>query len=100
MIGSPQGYDGRQGLQWHLNKAGMQATADGISSWLIKAGVRPVKPSVTVEPGLNPPGPAPTKPAPGQPVPAVPVPAPTAAPTAKPAPSPTAKPSTEKKKRS
>ncbi|EJU13819.1 hypothetical protein NRB_10320 [Novosphingobium sp. 11B] len=100
MIGSPQGYDGRQGLQWHLNKAGMQATADGISSWLIKAGVRPVKPSVTVEPGLNPPGPAPTKPAPGQPIPAVPVPAPTAAPTAKPTPAPTAKPSNETKKRS
>lgn len=75
MIGSPQGYDGRQGLQWHLNKAGMQASADGIASWLIRSGVRPVKPSVTVEPGLNPPGQAPTKPAPGQPVPAVPVPA-------------------------
>ncbi|WP_404480807.1 SGNH/GDSL hydrolase family protein [Novosphingobium sp. BL-52-GroH] len=77
MIGSPQGYDGRQGLQWHLNKAGMQATADGIAKWLVKSGVKPVKPFVTPEPGLNPPGQAPTMTAPGAPKPAVPVPAPT-----------------------
>lgn len=83
MIGSPQGYDGRQGLQWHLNKAGMQATADGIAFWLIKTGVRPAKPSVTVEPGSNPPGQPATMPAPGAPQPAVPVPAPS--PDAKPA---------------
>lgn len=77
MIGSPQGYDGREGLQWHLNKAGMQATADGVAWWLVRGGVKPVKPSVTVEPGVNPPGQAPTIPAPGAPKPAVPVPAPT-----------------------
>lgn len=78
MIGFPQGYDGRQGLQWHLNKAGMQATTDSIAALLIKDGVRPVKPATTVQPGANPPGQQqPTKPAPGQPVPAVPVPAPT-----------------------
>lgn len=38
MIGAPAGYDGRQGLQWHLNKAGMQATADGIASVLQQPG--------------------------------------------------------------
>jgi lysophospholipase L1-like esterase len=80
MIGSPAGYDGRQGLQWHLNKAGMQATADGIAAWLIKSGVKPVRPSVTPEPGANPPGQAPTMPAPGAPKPAVPVPNPAAKP--------------------
>ncbi|MCJ2188229.1 SGNH/GDSL hydrolase family protein [Novosphingobium beihaiensis] len=43
MIGAPQGYDGKQGLQWHLNKTGMQMTADGIAYWLIKEGVNPGK---------------------------------------------------------
>ncbi|WP_082010461.1 SGNH/GDSL hydrolase family protein [Novosphingobium malaysiense] len=43
MIGAPQGYDGKQGLQWHLNKAGMQAAADGIAYWLVEAGVKPGK---------------------------------------------------------
>jgi lysophospholipase L1-like esterase len=94
MIGSPQGYDGRQGLQWHLNKTGMQATADNIACWLIKGGVKPVKPSVTVEPGSNPPGQAPTMPAPGAPVPAVPVPAPTATPSPSTTPPATATPRT------
>lgn len=46
MIGFPPGYDGRQGLQWHLNKAGMQATADDIAYWLIKSGVKPGKSNV------------------------------------------------------
>lgn len=80
MIGSPDGYDGRQGLQWHLNKAGMKATADAIAAWLIKTGVKPVRPAVAAEPGSNPPGQAPTIQAPGAPRPAVPVPAPGAAP--------------------
>lgn len=75
MIGSPAGYDGRQGLQWHLNKAGMQATADSIAALLIKDGVRPARPAPVVKPGINAPGQQPTRPAPGQPVPAVPVPA-------------------------
>ncbi|MGF7153086.1 SGNH/GDSL hydrolase family protein [Novosphingobium gossypii] len=75
MIGSPAGYDGRQGLQWHLNKTGMQATADGIATLLIKDGVQPARPAPAVKPGSNPPGQQPTRPAPGQPVPAVPVPA-------------------------
>lgn len=35
MIGFPARYDGRQGLQWHLNLAGMQATADGIAQQLM-----------------------------------------------------------------
>lgn len=84
MIGSPAGYDGRQGLQWHLNKAGMQATADAIAAWLIKSGVKPVRSPVTAEPGLNPPGQAPTMTAPNAPAPAVPVPAPTVKASAKP----------------
>lgn len=84
MIGSPAGYDGRQGLQWHLNKAGMQATADAIAAWLIKSGVKPVRSPVTAEPGLNPPGQAPTMTAPNAPAPAVPVPAPTVKAPAKP----------------
>jgi len=68
MIGSPENYDGSQGLQWHLNKAGMAATAEGIAAWLIKDGVKPVKASVTSEPGNA--RPAPTMPAPGAPAPA------------------------------
>lgn len=47
MIGSPEGYDGKQGLQWHLNLAGMKATADGIAYWLIKSGIKPEAPQVT-----------------------------------------------------
>lgn len=42
MIGFPAGYDGRQGLQWHLNKAGMQATADAIAEQLVRTGVKPL----------------------------------------------------------
>ena len=57
MIGSPQGYDGKQGLQWHLNKAGMQATADGIAYWLIHAGTEPGNP-VTPVPSASPTPPA------------------------------------------
>lgn len=72
MIGFPPNYDGRQGLQWHLNKAGMAATAEGIAYWLVKGGAKPVKPSVTIEPGAEKPGA--TMPAPGAPVPADPVP--------------------------
>lgn len=44
MIGFPKGYDGKQGLQWHLNLAGMQATAEGIADGLIASGVRPKAP--------------------------------------------------------
>lgn len=90
MIGAPQGYDGKQGLQWHLNKAGMQATADGIAYWLIQGGARPVKPSVTIEasPAQKAATPAPTMPAPGAPAPADPVPTG----PAKPAPAPTPQP--------
>ena len=47
MIGSPKGYDGKQGLQWHLNLAGMKATADDIGYWLIKSGIKPKAPQVT-----------------------------------------------------
>lgn len=85
MIGSPQGYDGSRGLAWHLNLAGMRATAEGIAHWLIQAGVKPVKPSVQVEPAAAQ-GPARTMPAPNAPAPAaqVPVTAPTPAPTTTP----------------
>ncbi len=44
MIGSPEGYDGSKGLQWHLNFAGMQATANDIAWWLIRSGVREALP--------------------------------------------------------
>ncbi len=45
MIGSPAGYDGSQGLQWHLNLAGMRATAQDISWWLINSsGVKEINP--------------------------------------------------------
>ena len=57
MVGAPQGYDGKQGLQWHLNKAGMQAAADGIAYWLIEAGVKPgeaVEPVVPEAPSDQP----------------------------------------------
>ncbi|WP_260923017.1 SGNH/GDSL hydrolase family protein [Novosphingobium sp. 9] len=49
MIGSPKGYDGRNGLQWHLNLAGMKATADGIAYWLANAPATfsPAQPSAT-----------------------------------------------------
>ncbi len=40
MIGSPEGYNGSQGLQWHLNFAGMQATANDIAWWLVQSGVK------------------------------------------------------------
>lgn len=46
MIGSPDGYDGRQGLQWHLNFAGMEATANDIAWWLTRTGVKPVQPNL------------------------------------------------------
>lgn len=91
MIGAPQGYDGKQGLQWHLNKAGMQATADGIAYWLIQSGVKPVKPSVQVEitpaaaapTPIVPPGPPPveiTPTAPATQAPATPAPEETGSP--------------------
>ncbi|SFG03997.1 GDSL-like Lipase/Acylhydrolase family protein [Novosphingobium sp. CF614] len=91
VIGSPRGYDGSQGLQWHLNLAGMKATAEGIAYWLIQSGVRPVNPSVKVEmaPAASPAPPAATMPAPGAPAPAdrvptgptTPIPTPSQAPT-------------------
>lgn len=46
LIGSPEGYDGRQGLQWHLNFAGMEATANDIAWWLTRTGVKPVRPNL------------------------------------------------------
>ncbi|CDO38010.1 SGNH/GDSL hydrolase family protein [Novosphingobium sp. KN65.2] len=50
MIGAPKGYDGKQGLQWHLNLAGMKATADGIAYWLERSGVQPKVPQMpTIE---------------------------------------------------
>lgn len=67
MIGSPQGYDGRQGLQWHLNKAGMQATAEGVAYWLIKSGVKPGKSNVPL--AFTPPPPPPMFVDPAHPVP-------------------------------
>lgn len=70
MIGSPQGYDGRQGLQWHLNKAGMQATADGVAWWLIQDGVKAVR-STSDAPAAKAPLPAPTMTAPAAPVPVI-----------------------------
>lgn len=48
MIGSPKDYDGKQGMQWHLNLAGMRATADGIAYWLGKAGTNPAIPQQTM----------------------------------------------------
>lgn len=38
MIGAPKDYDGKQGMMWHLNLAGMKATADGIAYGLIENG--------------------------------------------------------------
>lgn len=71
MIGSPEGYDGSQGLQWHLNKAGMEATADGIAASLARAGFKPVASATKVEPAPRPtakpaarPSAKPTEPAP------------------------------------
>ncbi|WP_334182673.1 SGNH/GDSL hydrolase family protein [Novosphingobium sp.] len=56
MIGSPEGYDGSQGLQWHLNFAGMQATANDIGWWLTRAGVKQAKPVLPVQPQSIPSG--------------------------------------------
>jgi len=53
MIGAPAGYDGSQGLQWHLNLAGMQRTASDIAWWLTRAGVKPVKPLVQFDPPMQ-----------------------------------------------
>ncbi|HKT86725.1 MAG TPA: SGNH/GDSL hydrolase family protein [Novosphingobium sp.] len=47
MIGWPKDYDGKQGMRWHLNLAGMKATADGIAYWLAKAGMNPATPQQT-----------------------------------------------------
>jgi hypothetical protein len=58
MIGSPKGYDGRQGLQWHLNLSGMKATAEGIAYWLTQSGVTPGTPQQTA-PAIVPSGEAP-----------------------------------------
>lgn len=44
MIGAPAGYDGSKGLQWHLNLAGMRATAHDIAWWLVNDGVREINP--------------------------------------------------------
>jgi lysophospholipase L1-like esterase len=46
MIGFPAGWDVRQGLQWHLNRAGMQATADGIATELARSGVKVPAPAI------------------------------------------------------
>ncbi|TCM22368.1 GDSL-like lipase/acylhydrolase family protein [Novosphingobium sp. PhB165] len=46
MIGSPDGYDGHLGLQWHLNYAGMEATANEIAWWLTRVGVKSVRPNL------------------------------------------------------
>lgn len=61
LIGSPDGYDGKLGLQWHLNFAGMEATANDIAWWLTRSGVKPLKPSFpqTVAPATVVPLPAP-----------------------------------------
>ncbi|MDF2638315.1 MAG: hypothetical protein K0R64_1299 [Novosphingobium lindaniclasticum] len=90
MIGSPEGYDGSQGLQWHLNFAGMQATANDIGWWLTRAGVKQAKPGFTVQPQSIPSG-TPTVVVPPA-VPATPASPSKASPTAKPSPAPTAKP--------
>ncbi|WP_313440625.1 SGNH/GDSL hydrolase family protein [Novosphingobium sp.] len=50
MIGSPEGYDGSQGLQWHLNFAGMQATANDIAWSLTRSGVKAPTPTLTLLP--------------------------------------------------
>lgn len=47
MIGFPKGYDGKQGLQWHLNLTGMMATAESIANGLIASGVRQKAPQQT-----------------------------------------------------
>ena len=47
MIGSPKEYDGKQGMRWHLNLAGMKATVDGIAYWLTEAGINPMAPQQT-----------------------------------------------------
>ncbi|MCJ2183027.1 SGNH/GDSL hydrolase family protein [Novosphingobium sp. 1949] len=44
MIGSPAGYDGSLGLQWHLNLAGMRATARDIAWWLVNSGYEEINP--------------------------------------------------------
>jgi lysophospholipase L1-like esterase len=68
MIGAPKGYDGKQGLQWHLNLAGMKATADGIAYWLNETGVEPKTPQPTTgeKPAETPPA---TEQAPDEPRP-------------------------------
>ncbi|EIZ80428.1 hypothetical protein WSK_0986 [Novosphingobium sp. Rr 2-17] len=90
MIGWPANYDGREGLQWHLNKLGMHMTADAIASALIREGIRPAKPKPPFEPGtakLVPPAPtasptlAPAAPAPAEPQSSAPQPSPSPAPT-------------------
>lgn len=75
MIGSPEGYDGSQGLQWHLNFAGMQATANDIAWWLTRSGVKAPRPTLTLQPQA---APAPMIATPPPPAPrATPTPAPT-----------------------
>ncbi|WP_395395221.1 SGNH/GDSL hydrolase family protein [Novosphingobium sp. BL-8A] len=70
LIGSPDGYDGRLGLQWHLNFAGMEATANDIAWWLMRTGVKPVKPNLLPQiapapaPLVTPPPVPPVKPVP------------------------------------
>ena len=102
MIGAPAGYDGSQGLQWHLNLAGMKQTANDISWWLTRSGVKPVKPMVEFDPPLGETTPsaaqdeawtaepAPEASAADKPAeqPATPAPSPTAEPEAGPAPQP------------
>ena len=47
MIGAPKDYDGKEGMRWHLNLAGMKATAEGIAYWLAEAGTTPTAPQKT-----------------------------------------------------
>lgn len=60
MIGSPEGYNGKDGLQWHLNRAGMEATANDIAWWLTQNGYTQTSPAIIVAPQIAPaPAPAP-----------------------------------------
>lgn len=94
LIGAPKNYDGKQGLQWHLNKAGMQATADAITLELVRNGFAPPPVPKTVPQTTAPKTGAPQTGAPRMTAPV----SPAAAPTPKPAPKPAATPGAQSPK--
>ncbi len=66
MNGSKFGQQATDGIGWHLNAAGMKATADGIAYWLTSPARRIFDPRFEPAPAqIAQPTPAPTSPAPG-----------------------------------